>query len=45
MSKILLLDDETDLREEVADYLRNQGFAVDEAASLREFDHKTRMAQ
>ena len=45
MSKILLLDDETDLREEVAEYLRNQGFTVDEAATLREFDHKTRMAQ
>jgi two-component system, OmpR family, response regulator len=45
MSRILLLDDETDLREEVADYLRNQGFEVDEAGSLREFDHKTRATQ
>jgi DNA-binding response OmpR family regulator len=45
MSRILLLDDESDLREEVAAYLRHQGFDVDEAASLREFDQKTRAMQ
>lgn len=45
MSRILLLDDEVDLREEVAEYLRNQGFMVDEAVSLREFDQRTRMVQ
>ena len=45
MSRILLLDDESDLREGVAEYLRNQAHEVDEAASLREFDTKTRHAQ
>jgi len=45
MSKILLLDDESELREEVAAYLRQQGFDVDEAASLREFDQKMRAKQ
>lgn len=45
MSRILLLDDEVDLREEVAEYLRNQGFEVDESATVREFDLKTRSAQ
>jgi two-component system OmpR family response regulator len=45
MSRILLLDDESDLREEVAAYLRHQGYDVDEAASLRQFDVQTRMVQ
>jgi DNA-binding response OmpR family regulator len=45
MSRILLLDDEADLREEVAEYLRNQGFEVQEVASLREFDQKIRMEE
>ena len=37
MSEILLLDDEGDLREEVADYLRGLGHAVSEAGSMRQF--------
>lgn len=37
MARILLLDDERELREEIADYLRNAGFEVDEAGSLRQF--------
>lgn len=41
MFRILLLDDEADLREEVAEYLRGLYYEVDEAASLREFDRKT----
>lgn len=37
MVRTLLLDDERELREEIADYLRNAGFEVDEAGSLRQF--------
>lgn len=37
MSHLLLLDDEADLREEVADFLRTQGHSVTEAGSLAEF--------
>lgn len=37
MVRILLLDDERELREEIADYLRGAGFEVDEAGSLRQF--------
>lgn len=45
MTRILLLDDESDLREEVAEYLRNQGFDVSEAVSLREFDQRIRIEE
>lgn len=37
MSYILLLDDESELREEVADFLRAAGHEVDEAGSIRQF--------
>ncbi len=37
MIRLLLLDDERELREEIADYLRGAGFEVDEAGSLRQF--------
>lgn len=37
VARILLLDDELALREEVADYLRNAGHHVDEAGSIRQF--------
>lgn len=37
MIRILLLDDERELREEIADYLRGAGFEVDEAGTLRQF--------
>jgi DNA-binding response OmpR family regulator len=37
MSKILLLEDESELREEVADYLRQQGHGLTEVASVRQF--------
>lgn len=37
MAHLLLLDDEADLREEVADFLRTRGHFVSEAGSLAEF--------
>lgn len=37
MAYILLLDDESELREEVADFLRAAGHEVDEAGSIRQF--------
>ncbi len=37
MAHILLLDDESELREEVADFLRTVGHDVDEAGSIRQF--------
>lgn len=37
MAQILLLDDESELREEVGDFLRAAGHQVDEAGSIRQF--------
>lgn len=37
MAHILLLDDESELREEVGDFLRGAGHEVDEAGSIRQF--------
>jgi two-component system OmpR family response regulator len=37
MVKVLLLEDEQALREEIADYLRGQGFEVTEVGSIRQF--------
>jgi DNA-binding response OmpR family regulator len=37
MAQILLLDDESELREEVGDFLRTAGHSVDEAGSIRQF--------
>ncbi len=37
MAHLLLLDDESELREEIADFLRGAGHEVDEAGSLRQF--------
>ncbi len=37
MAHILLLDDESELREEVGDFLRTAGHDVDEAGSIRQF--------
>ncbi len=37
MAHILLLDDESELREEVGDFLRAAGHEVDEAGSIRQF--------
>ena len=38
MTNILLLDDEADLREEVADYLRARHYNVTEVGSIRQFN-------
>jgi DNA-binding response OmpR family regulator len=43
MVHILLLDDEAELREEVADYLRGLKYYVTEAASLRELNAHLRL--
>lgn len=40
MLRILLLEDEVDLREEVAEYLRGLYYEVEEVGSLREFDEQ-----
>lgn len=37
MARILLLDDESELREEIADFLRRAGHEIDEAGSIRQF--------
>lgn len=37
MVKVLLLEDEQALREEVADYLRSQGYEVTEVGTIRQF--------
>lgn len=37
MVKVLLLDDEQALREEIADYLRKQAFEITEVGSIRQF--------
>ena len=37
MVKVLLLEDEQALREEIADYLRAQGFDITEVGSIRQF--------
>ena len=37
MPKILLLEDESELREEVAEYLSDMGHEVTEVASMRQF--------
>ncbi len=37
VAQILLLDDESELREEVGDFLRTAGHVVDEAGSIRQF--------
>lgn len=42
MAHLLLLDDEADLREEVADFLRTQGHQVSEASSLAAFREQHR---
>lgn len=37
MAQLILLDDESELREELAEFLQEQGFAVTEAGTLAEF--------